>query len=250
MLIPNRNVRLLLLLLAIPLSTESAHAQNSTPLPAVEVTGTRIGGGEIICRGADCAMVLSQLQNQEYFQTSMTLEPNEQPPVDGDEFCEGLKGRRPAGCDVPPPTPGVNTPLANWGSTYGNGCGTGALRERAVIWIAENEIDLFSGNPNMPFQGSDVSFQAACNQHDFCYASGMRQLTCDGQFASNLNGACAAEFGGIQGMEDALQVCGAFANLFSAAVTLLGEDAYEKAQAGRRCALWHADMEKNQCPKE
>lgn len=219
----------------------SAVAQNT--LPPVIVTGTRIGGGDIICRGDDCASVLADLQNQAKgdMEYEVSLPPDYDVPIDMTKMCAALKASKPANCSYssPPPSPGISVPgqLAY----QPNGCGTGKMANvfaDAFLEIATRPT--YSGDLQAPYPG--VSFRGACNGHDVCWASGNPKSDCDYAFRADMIAACGGD-------SAANNVCIGFSGLYHGAVTNTGpaQTAYNSSMADRTCALWASDMRENGC---
>lgn len=208
--------------------------------PPVQVIGSRIGGGEVICRGLDCAAVLQQLQQQERYAhefSSFEASIGESLPVDHQKLCRDLKARRPSGCNLsnPPASPGISP---NW---QPNGCGTGRLSNLfldAALEMAASRM--YSGNLDAPYSGA--SFLSACNQHDTCYAVAGNKAICDDAFGTQMNQIC-------QQQAADLSHCRAWANGYHAAVYLSDRSfsAHQTASKQRACAIWALDMRGNQC---
>lgn len=209
-------------------------------LPPVIVVGSRVGGGNILCRGDACAGVLADLQSrgqglyQEIYEYQML--PDEV-PVDPGLMCDELRQAKPPGCSAsnPPPSPGIGT---NW---QPNGCGTGGLANLFTdVFLEIVTRPTYSGNQNAPYPG--VSFLGACNAHDLCWASANPKAVCDFAFREDLINACG-------GASTANNNCLGFAGLYHGAVSNTGASvsAYNSSVAARACALWASDMQENGC---
>lgn len=205
----------------------------AAPLATVVVTGERIGGGTIVCRGQDCANVLRSLQNpvNEYQQYALV----EDIGVDSIQFCRTLRNAKPANCDLskPPASPGLT---ATWRP---NGCGTGRFSNQFLSAALNGLSHAYSSDLDAPYAG--VSFLSACNRHDECYASAVAKDKCDADFGTAMRSACDAA--------GAAQACRGFAGLYEGVVSTFnaGDSAYSKSVAERKCALWASDMKENQC---
>lgn len=235
----NRKKRVFLLATVVTLSIVDLLAQSTTVLPPVIVTGTRIGGGNVICRGMGCADVLADLQ----LQTSLFLSDYEMAigpydvSVDPVAMCNNLRQAKPAGCSLsnPPPSPGIGT---NW---QANGCGTGRLANLfADAFLEVASRPTYSGDLQAPYPG--VSFRAACNGHDQCWAEGNARATCDYAFRQNMISACGGD-------SAANNTCLGFSGLYHGAVSTTGaaQSAYNNSVSDRACALWASDMRENGC---
>ncbi|MBK8283753.1 MAG: hypothetical protein IPK97_02090 [Ahniella sp.] len=209
-------------------------------LPPVVVVGSRVGGGNILCRGDACAGVLADLQQrgqglyQEMYEYQMLPEDVE---VDPGQMCQELRQAKPAGCSAsnPPPSPGIGN---NW---QPNGCGTGGLANVFTdVFLEIVTRPTYSGNQNAPFAG--VSFLSACNAHDLCWASANPKAGCDFQFRQDMINACG-------GASSANNNCLGFAGLYHGAVSNTGasQTAYTNSVNARACALWASDMRENGC---
>ena len=223
----------------------AAAVQAQTTLPPVVVVAPSGAGSNIICRGMACASILEELQAQSWYdmQTDQQspIEPTDV-PVDRGMFCNQLRGSKPAGCGATPaPVPLVNTTLSSYQANYANGCGDGGLFASIGSFVAEILISAYTGDPNNPMTG--ISFRSVCNVHDACYAAQGDRGACDSDFPTGLANICSAHSGGVR------DNCNGFAHAYSAAVTFGGGSAYASAGAAYQCALWHNNMESNQCPK-
>ncbi len=232
--------RVFLLTAIIALSVVDLLAQSTPVLPPVIVTGTRIGGGTVICRGMSCAGVLADLQVQTsliLYDQGMPLGPDDDIPVDPGAMCNNLRQAKPAGCSLsnPPPSPGIGT---NW---QANGCGTGRLANLfADAFLEVASRPTYSGDLQAPFPG--VSFRDACNGHDQCWAEGNARTTCDYAFRQNMISACGGD-------SPANNTCLGFSGLYHGAVSTTGaaQAAYNNSVSARACALWASDMRENGC---
>lgn len=204
----------------------------------VVVVGQRIGGGNVICRGMGCASILQEMQDQARINLELDTQyaALEDPPVSGTQFCSALRNSKPAGCSLssPPPSPGLGT---NW---QPNGCGTGRLQrmflDRALEGAATHT---YSGDVDAPYPG--VSFLAACNAHDLCYAVAGGKDNCDLTFRNNMVSACSSAGNNA--------VCQGWASNYHGAVSTLdaARSAYITSTSERSCALWAKDMQENGC---
>lgn len=217
--------------------------QATTTLPPVVVTAPRVGGGEIICRGMQCADVLGGMQEAlPPYPTQDDQMPQGDVAIDGNAFCQYLNQNKPSGCSLnsPPASPGITVPgQTAWAP---NGCGTGPTQN----WFLEKIVsygfgDVYSGSLNAPYPG--VSFLSACNNHDECWGTASDRRWCDISFRDSMVTACDAisntsGWGSCQGL----------ASAYHAAVS--GDHAtsnYNESAADRSCALWASDMRENGC---
>lgn len=214
------------------------YAQTTT-LPPVVVTGQRIDGATIICRGYDCADALFQTPITP-FNPDVDSISGDGPAVDGQQFCQNLKAKKPSGCSAnnPPPSPGIGVPgQAAW---QANGCGTGGLANVFLdVALHLSASNTYSGSLNAPHPG--VSFLGACNSHDMCYAVATPKGTCDDQFFTAMGGACAGH--GTACMDWAHAYRG------GVGVSNAAQNAYNNSSSKRTCALWAMDMRDNMCPQ-
>lgn len=223
----------------------AASAQAQTVMPPVTVTAPAIGGGQVICSGSGCALMLQMMQSQAYYEQHDQMPPigeEADQPVNRTQFCNNLRNDKPDGCgSTPPPAPLVNISLAVYANQYGNGCGDGSWTGSIADFIAGHLVDNYSGQPDRPMPG--INFLGACNNHDACYAGQGDRGSCDGAFYTELSSVCGAQSGEVR------DICNGFAHAYSAAVSLGGQNAYNEAGAAYQCALWHDNMEDNACPK-
>lgn len=213
-------------------------------LPPVVATTPRIGGGEVICRGIKCADVLGSMQEAlPPYPTQDDSMPAGDVAIDGNAFCQNLNQNKPSGCSLgnPPPSPGITVPgQAAWSA---NGCGTGGIGswfQDAILEVATSQS--YSGDIHAPYPG--VSFRAACDTHDACWASGGGRGQCDLAFWNQTLSACTH-----LSNTDALNTCNGFANGYHFAVSTTNgsHSAYATSTANRQCALWGSDMRENGC---
>lgn len=218
--------------------------QATTTLPPVTATGTRIGGGSIICRGEGCAGVLFMMQNGSAIPPNeVSATPLEDIPVDGNAFCQNLNQNKPSGCSLssPPASPGITVPgQTAWAP---NGCGTGGIGswfQDAILEVVTSQS--YSGDIHAPYPG--VSFRAACDAHDACWASGGFRAECDNAFRDSTQAACS-----IISSSAGRSTCSGFGSLYHGAVTTTNgsHNAYATSSNNRQCALWASDMRENNC---
>ncbi len=230
-----------------------AQACTNNLCSTVQVTGSRVGGGTIVCRGSECAEVLFGLQSRvlELWDGEFPLDQADV-PVSKDEFCRSLKSSKPAGCSTASnqaPVPGLGISSGLYASMFSNGCGTGSTFESLVAVSLETSglVNNFSGDRNAPIASQPTfSFRNDCNAHDACYAGQLGQSQCDSAFASDMLNSCSAAFGAYS--SDAAS-CQAFARLYSGLVGSLGHHAYTASEARMACSLWNQNMNANACPK-
>lgn len=224
----------------------SFQAGAQTTFPPIVVTAPRVGGGTILCQGSACEGIMRDLQASRMEELMMyeQIFPDilEDIPIEKSKFCASLKATKPANCnlDSPPPSPGIYVPGQS--GFQANGCGTGRLANLfadAALYLATRPT--YSGNFQAPYPG--VSFQAACNGHDTCWAMGGGKDGCDFAFRQEMINACGGE-------SAANNVCLGFSGIYHGAVTNTGmaQNAYNNSVAGRTCALWASNMRQNGCP--
>jgi hypothetical protein len=177
----------------------------------------------------------------EILATGEPLTDEEALPISKDKFCRQMKERRPSQCGVTMPrVPGYS---ANY---RGNGCGPSTWGQNTrdfVSALAQAGIGEFSGQLDAPFPG--VSFRAACDAHDACYATlAGSQAECDSQFGADMRQSCSETLSG-----QPFAVCDNMRAAYQSAVHLVGASAYAAGQSEAQCAQWHFEMEVNQCPK-
>lgn len=230
---------LLLGVTGLALTAPELHAQ--TTLPPVVVTGTRIGGGTIICRGTACEGVLRALAGPDhYIESELPLQPDQVSiPLDPAQVCANLEQAQPPNCSLnnPPSMPGYDP---NW---IANGCGDGTVASEVGEFLAGLVLPDHTGNLNNPLPG--ISFYGACAAHDKCYGSGgglYSKGMCDGIFNYNMDAACDA------GSPTYAPQCADIREAYVDAVeTSFGQSAYDAAQSNLACAAWASDMEENEC---
>ncbi len=222
----------------------AAYAQNIPTIPPVIATAPRIGGGTIICRGYECRDALSALQA--WGSTGLEQEASVADGAGGLEvskpqLCSSLKNKKPQGCNFssPPASPGIT--VAGQAPYEPNGCGTGVFTN----WLLDKILEIshgqsYSGDLNEPYEG--VSFRAACNAHDVCWASGGDRGQCDLAFQASTWSACSA-------VADPNGTCRGWSSSYHGAVsnTNASHSAYETSTENRQCALWAMDMRENGC---
>lgn len=139
----------------------------------VVVVGRRPDGFVLTCTTAFCFDAVQEEAARallEWQRMYAELPPDDL-PLDGERFCQLLAADKPPGCNLgnPPPSPGVTVPgQAPW---QPNGCGTGGIGgwfQDAVLEVIASQS--YSGDIHAPYPG--VSFRAACNEHDRCWAVG------------------------------------------------------------------------------
>lgn len=233
--------------LLIPLMLAGLYvlADDITDIPKVVVVGTREDGGAITCTSGSCfdsAQAESARALQEWLLMYDQF-PSEDLPLDGELFCQGLAAGQPQSCSLsqPPPSPGIDVPgQAGW---QPNGCGTGGIGgwfQNAILNVFAS--DAYSGDIHAPYPG--VSFRAACDAHDGCWAAGGARHDCDDAFEITTTNAC-----NVVSDPAGRSTCGGFASLYHGAVTTTdgSNSAYETSSANRTCALWARDMRENDC---
>lgn len=162
--------------------------------------------------------------------------PEDELPLDAGKFCRALSAKQPAGCSVgsPPASPGLG---GNWRPT---GCGTGRM-SRAFLDAALRRAAThsYSGDIDRPHEG--VSFLAACNEHDRCYAVAGGKDNCDIAFRDTMQTACNAAANNA--------ACQGWASLYHGTVstTDASRSAYNASAGERACASWARDMKDNGC---
>lgn len=213
----------------------------STTLPPVVVTGYRVDGTTVVCRGYDCADALFQTPRTPFDADVASI--SDQGGVDGQQFCQNLSAKKPSNCNLnnPPPSPGINVPgQAAW---QPNGCGTGGIGtwfQDAILEVVTSQS--YSGDIHAPYAG--VSFRGACDAHDQCWASGSVRNVCDSTFRSSMSSACS-----VVSTSAGRGTCEGFASLYHGAVSVTNgaHSAYASSTAKRACALWASDMRENSC---
>lgn len=124
-----------------------------------------------------------------------------------------------------------------------NGCGTGGIGG----WLQDLALEVFtsdsySGDIDEPYSG--VSFLAACNAHDQCWASGTVRHVCDDAFELATSNAC-----NVVSDPAGKSTCRGFASSYHGALTTTdgSNSAHATSTANRACALWARDMRENDC---
>jgi hypothetical protein len=179
--------------------------------------------------------------NQEFLDQGLPIQDD--PPVNGQQFCNNLRDQKPSGCSAssPPPSPGISIPgQAAW---QPNGCGTGGIANwfvDAVLGVTSSQS--YSGELDAPWEG--VNFRGACDSHDQCWAIGGARSVCDLEFRDSMNTAC-----GQLSDPNAMATCTGFASTYHGAVstTNASHSAYANSTGDRTCAIWASDMRENNC---
>ena len=218
-----------------------AGADDPIELPPIKVVAPATDGTNILCQGSGCWLVLLATEGayagfDNYLDMATLLEPA---LIDRKLFCSNLKGKQPRKCRLGsiPSTP-VYDP--GW---QPNGCGTGAIANAAVSSLMSSMFDGFY-SLDEPYQG--VSFAAACDAHDRCFASAGGFYRCNDAFSIAMADACN---GGTIAGSSAASVCSNYAAAYRAAVSTdeFGRDAYTAASKLLTCAAWHQAMKMNRC---
>lgn len=232
MLVRNPRMFPALAVLACFLSVEAA-AQ--TTLPRVRATLVTLDGGMITCNGSICVDALRSIETMIMMEGEFAQVEQEDVKVDKQKFCAYLKMAQPPGCSLtsPPSAPGYDPGF------MGNGCGDGSFASWIANEVVSNGVWGYEGNLDHPLPG--VSFNAACQVHDYCYAAGGVKDSCDHQFGTALQGVCAGT------IETYQTSCYTLSSIYKKSVSLLGSSAYNGAQADLACAAWAYDMEANEC---
>lgn len=237
----------LLLLCASP----ESQAQRCEPQPdgrsrceAVDTTGRRIS-----CSGAVCFASIQSITTEAFLNlTSFPEFTDDGIAIDRDAFCQDLRDRKPQNCDAgnSPSVPGVNIGIAAWRQNHGaTGCNTSLwtfMLEGAIS--ATNAAEYYTGNPDRPFGAAN--FAPACIAHHECYATVSDRNSCDDAFTDQTTRVCISEF--VPGSMSAA-VCGVLNMVYRGAVYDHGGTDYEIAYGRLACALWHEDMDGNQCSR-
>jgi hypothetical protein len=116
----------------------------------------------------------------------------------------------------------------------------GGWRDVLLTRLAGITLPTFTGNLDEPFPG--VSFLSACNAHDRCYGLQLPQFECDNLFFVNMQGACESNTANAT-----RTLCTSTAAIYFGTVAQHGEGAYESAGEDHACAVWHREMESNDC---
>lgn len=230
-----------LLALAVgALSVPYAGATEDEPVDQPPVVVHRYTVDEIFvyCAGVDCLDAFTEIGGNPWPMLDISIS-SEGGSATTEEFCSALRSKRPAGCDLtnPPSTPGTDP---NW---QPNGCGTDMITNSMLSFgLSQFYSDNYSGDIDAPFAG--VSFLAACNAHDVCWAEAKPRYTCDDTFRGSMDAAC-----GTHASPDGQSVCRGFSSAYHSAVsaTDLSNKNYSKAVSNHKCALWAFDMALNQC---
>lgn len=98
----------------------------------------------------------------------------------------------------------------------------------------------YSSDFQAPYPG--VSFRAACDAHDLCWASGGARGVCDVNFRMDMEVACG-------GAHPSNNACLGFQGIYHFAVANTGpaNTTYNNSLAERSCALWASDVRENNC---
>jgi hypothetical protein len=94
------------------------------------------------------------------------------------------------------------------------------------------DVGGFSGDPNSP--NPNFNFSSTCNAHDSCYTFGSSQATCDNSFSSTLTEICSGNYN-----------CQGWADLYSGAVRLDGDAAFDNAKHANMCREIKEDYNDN-----
>lgn len=215
-----------------------AHADDTTTLPPVKAVLSDLG--EIVCYGYDCVDVLNGLTPiAPLFQLEYGYISADAGAVSHDEFCEGLKDKKPEGCNGanPPSTPGTDP---NW---QPNGCGTAEWIQKGIdLGVSLLVPNTYSGDHNSPYAG--ISFEAACNKHDACWGRDFDRGSCDMAFNSDMINACS-----VLSNTSQASACEGLAGFYFGVVasTRVGDYMHDKAVGELKCAMWTKDMVTNGC---
>lgn len=233
--------------ISICLATFYALASGTTDFPKMVVVGERQEDGEpLVCSSGYCfdsAQEEAALAFMEWKKVYSEL-PQDDPPLNGERFCQLLAAKQPQGCSLsePPASPGIPVPgQAAW---QPNGCGTSPTSNWLLSHIVELGYDsVFTGNLNAPYPG--VSFEGACNAHDACWGSAYDRTWCDINFQNDMNDACEV-ISSTSGWGE----CRGLSSAYHAAVSTDQAGAhYQATVAERTCALWALDMRENECSR-
>lgn len=212
-----------------------------TTMPPVVVTAPALPSGNVLCSGNGCALLLLTMQDQIREDLATAEEPlgPDAPPIPRNEFCQRQRAEKPASCPTsgPPAVPFVNIGLDTYQAYHTDGCygsWEGGIAGD-LPWDLQPQF-----NPNQPM--SNANFGGACSAHDACYAAQLGHSFCNSTFINTLNTICS-------GLGSASGQCNRFASAYVSALARSGGDAYIAHQQNTACALWHHDMEQNQCPK-
>lgn len=213
----------------------SVEAAAQTTLPRVKATVVTLDGGMITCHGSICVDALRSIETMILMEREFAQVEEEDAKVDKQKFCAYLKMAQPPGCSLgsPPSAPGYDPYYV------GNGCGDGSFASWIANEVVSNGVWGYEGNLDHPLPG--VSFNAACQVHDYCYSAGGVKDNCDQQFGTALQDVCAGSNATYQ------DSCYTLSSIYGKSVDLLGNGAYNGAQADLACAAWAYDMEVNGC---
>lgn len=160
------------------------------------------------------------------------------------QFCQILQSQRPSNCNAhsPPRSPGII--VINQGTWQPNGCGPQSWGGRGLanVILTLMSSQSYSGDIDAPYPG--VSFKAACDTHDRCWATQANsRAECDIAFRDTMFAACAH----LTLAEN--NTCTGFAGNYHGAVSTSNKShqVHAAAVADRACALWARDMRVNGC---
>ncbi|HSX60128.1 MAG TPA: hypothetical protein VLF18_08020 [Tahibacter sp.] len=219
-------------------------ASAQTTMPPVIVEATAIPSGRVICSGYGCATLLMTMMSEYSVEHGTADEPisPDDAVIDRSQFCARQRAEKPQNCPAsdPPPVPGVNVDFSLYMGQISDGCY--GHWESGIEGEMSYDLRLqFSGNADQPMSGA--YFGNACRSHDACYAAQLGQSHCDSNFLDALDDAC-----GAAGINAA--TCARFASAYASALSRNGGYAYDSHGLAAECAMWHHDMEQNQCPKQ
>lgn len=227
-------------LISLLLSKPTLADETQPVLPVITSYGNPDDVITITCAGASCniAVLLVNIGPPIPFADDF-LGDGLREDFDKRQFCTKLANSKPQGCGVSMPLVPFYNP--DW---QPNGCGNGSIVSDAaggLLSIAMNDLGLGGTGLNNPIDG--VDFSSSCNAHDTCYGLARGQAYCDTQFRNDLDLACNAAdittsvFANCQNLADGYQN----------AVVNWGSPSYAAATTRHTCAVWHRDMQANDC---
>jgi hypothetical protein len=215
-----------------------------TTMPPVVVTASASPSGNVICSGNGCATLLLTMMSEYSVEHGTAEEPigPDDAVIDRAQFCARQRAEKPQNCPAsdPPPVPGINVDFGLYLGQISDGCH--GHWEGGIVGEMPPDLQIqYSGNADQPMSGAD--FGSACRAHDACYAGQLGQGYCDANFANTLGSVCSGAGGGTN-------TCNRFVSAYLSALTRNGGYAYATHGLQAECAMWHHDMEQNQCPKQ
>ncbi|QOL26365.1 hypothetical protein LP316_03405 [Thalassotalea sp. LPB0316] len=194
----------------------------------------------VVCSGIGCKNSADNVQNAIVNMLRNAADEYVEEEEIRDSFCSALRATKPSHCEgmfgSSMTWPYLTDSSAFWNiPSATNGCGTGGIIETAINAFLKGRNG-YTGDPDQPLDG--YSFESACNNHDICYNGGSGQMGCDMAFYDSMLDVCKGDY-----------QCNTYAKGYSAAVEMVGDDAYDKATLTQACREYKNDLKNNACDK-